>query len=338
MPRSKVLITDYPWPDLDIERGIVESAGYELVAGPSVASDAAAVEALVAQHNPIAIMTCWSQVSAEALAKPTDLKVVARLGVGLDNIAMTAATARGAWVTNVPDYCAEEVSDHAIAMLLNYTRGIGEFDRAVKRGEWNPSDAKLYRLRNLVVGVIGYGIIGRMTAHKLAQGFGCRVLVNAPSILRMCRNGEQLANNVFAAGIEEIQRQADAIVLHLPLTARTRHFVNERFLNACARRPYLINVSRGGLVDNDALIRALDAGQVVGAALDVVDGEPTPPVALVGRSDVVTTPHIAFTSDASLRELRERCTQDVVRVLRGERPLHPCNEPSTQPAPGPVRG
>lgn len=326
MPRSKILITDYPWPDLDIEREIVDAAGYELVAGPSVASDAAAIEALVAQHNPVAIMTCWSQVSAEAIAKPSDLKVVARLGVGLDNIAMAAATARGAWVTNVPDYCAEEVSDHAIAMLLNYTRGIGEFDRAVKRGEWNPSSAALLRLRNLVIGVIGYGVIGRMTAHKLAQGFGCRVLVHAPSILRMCKSGERLSPNVFAAGIDDIQRQADAIVLHLPLTAHTRQFVDARFLAACARRPYLINVSRGGLVDNAALIRALDDKVLSGAALDVVEGEPTPPLALVGRSDVVATPHIAFTSDASLRELRERCTQDVIRALRGERPLHPCNQ------------
>lgn len=338
MPRSKVLITDYPWPDLDIERGIVEAAGYELVAGPSVASDAAAIESLVAEHNPIAIMTCWSQVSANAIAKPSDLKVVARLGVGLDNIAIAAATARGAWVTNVPDYCAEEVSDHAIAMLLNYTRGIGEFDRAVKRGEWNPSSAKLKRLRNLVTGVIGYGVIGRMTAHKLAHGFGCRVLVNAPSILRVCKSGEMLAPNVVAAEVRDIQTQADVIILHMPLTAHTKHFVDAEFLSACARRPYLINVSRGGLVDNDALIRALDNKKLSGAALDVVEGEPTPPKELVGRSDVVATPHIAFTSDASLRELRERCTQDVIRVLRGERPLHACNQPSPIPSPRPSPG
>jgi len=328
MPRSKILITDYPWPNLDIERSMIDAAGYELVSGPSVASDATTIQALVAEHEPIAIMCCWSPVSSKAMEASNGLRVVARLGVGLDNIDVAAATARGAWVTNVPDYCAEEVSDHAIAMLLNYTRGIGEFDRAVKRGEWNPSSAKLLRLRNLVVGVIGYGVIGRMTAHKLSQGFSCRVLVNAPSILRMCKSGEALAPNVFAAELSEIRQHADAMILHLPLTPHSRQLVDKSFLAACKRRPYLINVSRGGLVDNDALREALASGLLAGAALDVVDGEPTPPMNLVGRDDVVVTPHIAFTSDASLRELRERCTQDVLRVLRGESPLHPCNRPS----------
>jgi D-3-phosphoglycerate dehydrogenase len=328
MPRSNILLTDYPWPDLDIERGLIEAAGFQLVAGPSVASNAAAIETLVAKHNPIAIMCCWSPVSAAAIAKPSGLKVVARLGVGLDNIDVAAATARGAWVTNVPDYCVEEVSDHAIAMLLNYTRGIGEFDRKSKQGEWNPSSAQLLRLKNLTVGIIGYGQIGRVTARKLSQGFGCKVLVNAPSVLKRYSAGQSIDQGLYAATLADIQAQADVIVLHLPLNEASRKLINDSFVAGCLRKPYLINVSRGGLVDNAALIRALDAKQLAGAALDVVEGEPTPPMTLVGRNDVVVTPHIAFTSDASLRELRERCTADVLRVLRGESPLHPCNSPA----------
>lgn len=327
MPRSNIFLTDYPWPDLDIERGLIEATGFELVAGPSVASNAAAIEALVAQHNPIAIMTCWSQVSAAAILKPTALKVVARLGVGLDNIDVSAATARGAWVTNVPDYCIEEVSDHAIAMLLNYTRGIGEFDRKSKQGEWNPSSAQLLRLKNLTIGVIGYGQIGRVTARKLTAGFGCKVLVNSPSVLKQFGSGRPLGAGIFAASPAAIQLEADVIILHLPLSEASRRMINDSFIAGCARKPYLINVSRGGLVDNDALSRGLDAKKLAGAALDVVEGEPTPPMSLVGREDVVVTPHIAFTSDASLRELRERCTADVLRVLRDEPPLHPCNSP-----------
>jgi D-3-phosphoglycerate dehydrogenase len=328
MPRQKILLTDYPWPDLDIERGLIESAGYDFVTGPSVASDAIAIEALVAQHDPIAIMTCWSQVSARAVGIPTQLRVVARLGVGLDNIDVAAVTRRGAWVTNVPDYCVEEVSDHVIAMLLNYTRGIGEFDRASKRGEWNPSSAQLLRLRNLTIGVIGYGRIGRLTARKLAQGFGCRVLVNSRAVLKERGAGCNLETNIVCATVADIQRNADAIVLHLPLSAETRHMVDAKFLNGCVRKPFIVNVSRGGLVHNEALIAALDGQQISGAALDVVEGEPTPPASLVGRSDVTVTPHIAFTSDASLRELRQRCTEDALRVLRGEPPLHPCNVPT----------
>jgi D-3-phosphoglycerate dehydrogenase / 2-oxoglutarate reductase len=320
---EKIVLTDHAWPDVEIERSIAAAAGVELISAQIASNDLTSVEQLVAKHDPVAIMTCWAQVTAVAIARPTKLKVVARLGVGLDNIAIDAATKRGAWVTNVPDYCVEEVSDHAIAMMLNYTRGISDFDRKVKGGEWNPSSAQLLRLRNLTVGIIGYGHIGKLTAQKLALGFGCRVLVNAPSL---AKDSSQLPAGVTFAALSDIQRSADIIALHLPLTANTRHFVNDEFLRACQRKPYLINVSRGGLIDNEALIRALDKKLVAGAALDVVEGEPTPPKSVVERSDVVVTPHIAFTSDASLRELRQRCTEDVVRVLRGERPLHPCND------------
>jgi D-3-phosphoglycerate dehydrogenase len=323
----KVFITDHPWPDLEVERSICASNGHELIAGPIEALPQDAIDELIARHQPHAIMCCWAPVSAAAIESVIDLRSVARLGVGLDNIAIPAATARGAWVTNVPDYCIEEVSDHVVAMLLSHWRGVTRFDRDVKRGEWNPASARLVRVRNMTAGVIGYGRIGSITARKLAQGFGMRVLVTSPSLLREQGTDRQIAPGVFSASMEQIQADADAIVLHLPLTSATRQLLNDAFFAKCRRKPLLINVSRGGLVDNDALIRALDAGLLSGAALDVIDGEPSPPVELTGRPDVIATPHIAFSSDASLDELRHRCTQDVMRVLRGERPLHPCNAP-----------
>lgn len=323
----KVLITDHPWPDLDIERAICERAGHELIAGPIRVQPESAIDAFVAEHDPHAIICCWAQVSERAIDSPADLRVIGRLGVGLDNIAISAATARGAWVTNVPDYAVEEVSDHAIAMLLAHWRGIVDFDRRAKQGEWNPASARLIRTRNMTIGVIGYGRIGRATARKMAQGFGARVLVSSPSLLKAAVIGTQVEPGVIAATVELIQLEADAIVLHLPLTSTTQHMINDAFLAACRRKPLLINVSRGGLVDNEALVRALESGQLSGAALDVIEGEPSPPMTVVSRPDVIVTPHIAFTSDASLEELRRRCTEDVVRALRGERPLHPCNEP-----------
>lgn len=322
---QKVLITDHPWPDVGIERGILEAAGFDLVAGPSEAQPAAAIEALVAEHDPIAIMTCWAQVSGAAIDRPTRLKVVARLGVGLDNIVIPAATARGAWVTNVPDYCVEEVSDHVVGMALAFWRGIVSMDREVKQGYWNPASARLHRVANKTIGIIGYGRIGAMTARKFAQGFGCRVLVNSRSLAD--RAGQEVAPGVIAADIATIQRESDAIVLHAPLTAETKSLVNESFLSKLPRKPLLINVSRGGLVDNEALVRALDAGLISGGGLDVIDGEPSPPKSLTSRPDIIATPHVAFSSDASLAELRQRCTEDVVRVLRGERPFYPCNQP-----------
>ena len=323
----KVLITDHPWPDVEIEASICESAGHELIAGPIEALPEAQVDELVAHHQPHAIMCCWAPVSKAAIESPPDLRIVARLGVGLDNIAIPSASARGAWVTNVPDYSVEEVSDHAIAMLLAHWRGIVHFDREAKRGRWEPATARLTRTSNTTVGVIGYGRIGVATARKLSQGFRSRVLATSPSLLRTHAPGDEVQPNVFVASLEQIQQQADAITLHLPLTTASKHLMNDDFFNACRRAPILVNVSRGGLVDNDALIRALDTGLVRGAALDVIEGEPSPPREIIDRSDVIVTPHVAFSSAASLEELRRRCTEEVVRVLRGDRPLHACNEP-----------
>ena len=118
--KFKVVLTDHPWPDVAIEQAIFDTAGIEFIAGPIEAPTAEAIESLVAKHDPQAIMCCWAQVSERAVRSPSNLRIGARLGVGLDNIAIDAVTERGAWVTNVPDYCVEEVSDHAIAMLLNH--------------------------------------------------------------------------------------------------------------------------------------------------------------------------------------------------------------------------
>jgi D-3-phosphoglycerate dehydrogenase len=227
----------------------------------------------------------------------------------------------------VPDYCVEEVSDHAIAALLAYARGIVHFDYEAKAGKWDPASANLKRIRNLTVGIIGFGRIGQATARKLSQGFGAKVLAYSPSTLRIHRDGEKISPGLSAASIATIQSQADAIVLHMPLTADNRYLINDSFLLALKRKPVIVNVSRGGLIDNAALIRALDKKLIGGAALDVIEGEPTPPPEILRRRDVIVTPHIAFSSDASLAELRQRCSEEVVRVLRGERPLHPCNDP-----------
>lgn len=317
--RPRVLLTDHPWPECDVERAIVESAGFDLVVGESEAASAAAIERFVAEADPVAIMTCWAPVSARAVAAPTDLRIVARMGVGLDNIDVSTATARNAWVTNVPDYCVEEVSDHALALILAWFRGVVVLDREVKSGSWLPGGAKVGRLRVLTVGLIGLGRIGRATARKLA-GFGCRIVAADPAPLEPPPGVEKVSLDVLRA-------QADIIVLHLPLTEATRHIVNDAFIDGCRKKPLLVNVSRGGLVDNDALVRALDAGELAGAALDVVEGEPEPPASVVERPDIIVTPHVAFLSPVSLLELRRRSTEEVVRVLRGAPPHFPCNKP-----------
>jgi D-3-phosphoglycerate dehydrogenase len=323
----RVLLTDHPWPDLEVERGVLGAAGLELAAPADPRpAPAGAIDAFVQRVNPAAIMTCWAPVSAAAVRAPSALQIVARLGVGIDNIAVAEATARGSWVTNVPGYCVEEVSDHAVGLVLASFRGITYLDRDVKRGVWNPAAARLQRLRDATIGVLGFGAIGAAIARKFA-GLGCRVLVYRrhfpappPAPLE-------------AAEPARIRAQADVIVLALPLTNETRGLVDAAFIAGLQRAPLLVNVSRGGLVENGALIAGLVSGALRGAALDVIDGEPNVPAALLQRDDVILTPHVGFSSLASVLEVRRRACEEVVRVLRGEAPLHPCNAPARQNGP-----
>jgi len=323
---DKVLLTDYAWPDDDVERGIIEAAGMQLISGPQTPSSAADVETMVREHRPAAILTCWAQVSAEAIAASPKLKIVARLGVGLDNIAVDAATARNVLVTNVPDYCVEEVSDHAVGFALAWTRGIVHFDREVHAGRWVPADAKLRRLASLTCGLIGFGRIGRATARKLGA-FGSRVLVHDPFL------PEDVAG-VRSSGLEELLAQSDITIVHAPLTEATRHLINRERIALMRPGSLLINVSRGAIVDTDAVIEALHSGRLSAAALDVLESEPDVPPGLRAHPGALLTPHIAFSSDASQLELRRRAAEEVVRVLRGQAPWNPCNapRPSLDPA------
>ncbi|MEH0580098.1 C-terminal binding protein [Streptomyces canus] len=321
--RGVVLLTDRAWPDDEIERRIIEEAGFDLVVGPADPAPKETIEDLVKTHDPVAIMTCWAQVSSTAIQTPSRLGVVARMGVGLDNIDVAAATERGTLVTNVPDYCVEEVSDHALGLILDWTRGIARYDRDVRAGRWDPAGARLQRLRSKTIGIVGYGRIGRATARKCAA-LGCRVIVHDPVV-------DPSADVEFVSW-PELLGVADAVVLHVPLTPATRHLVGAPELAAMRDGALLVNVSRGGLVDTAALVVALDAGRIAGAALDVLEEEPTVDPALLAHPNAVITPHVAFSSDESVEELRTKAAQEVVRVLRGQQPHYPCNTPTVRPA------
>jgi D-3-phosphoglycerate dehydrogenase len=318
---KKVLLTDYAWPDPEVECGVIEGAGFSLAVGPAKASPPAAIVELAKKHRPVAIMTCWAEVTAPAIEACPDLEIVQRIGVGLDNIDRVAAAARGAIVTNVPDYCVEEVSDHAVGMLLAWARGIVTFDREVKGGKWDAAGAKLQRVRDLTVGIAGFGRIGRRTAAKM-QPFGSRVLV-----YDKYPPGGGFPESVTGVDSDTLLSRSDVVILHLPLTPETRNFIDAKSLQRMKSGSLLINVSRGGLVDNDALLQALEKGPLGAVALDVVEGEPNPPRALIGHPKVIATPHIAFASTASVLELRRRSAEEVVRVLTGQKPHHPCPPP-----------
>jgi D-3-phosphoglycerate dehydrogenase len=319
MKNDTVLLTDYAWPDDSVERGIIESSGMRLITGPATPSPATDIDRLVREHKPSAIMTCWAQVSAAAIAGSPELKIVARLGVGLDNIAVDEATKRGVWVTNIPDYCVEEVSDHAVGFALAWTRGIVFFDREVRAGRWAPGSANLRRLAALTCGILGFGRIGRATARKLGA-FGCRLLVYDPYQTTPL-SGAELVD------LRSLLRQSDIVIIHAPLTEGTRHLINHERLALMRRGGLLINVSRGGVVDTAAVIEALRSGQLSAAALDVLESEPEVPPELRAQSGAIITPHVGFSSDASLLDLRKRGAEEVVRVLGGQLPQQPCNRP-----------
>jgi len=296
---TTVLLTDRAWPDDTVEREVLAAAGLRLVTGPAAPADTATIDALVAQHQPAAILTCLAKVSATAIEHSAALQVIARMGVGLDNIDVAHA-----------DYCVEEVSDHAVGLVLAWTRGLVAANREVRAGRWDPASAQLRRLSNLTCGVIGYGRIGRRTAEKL-RALGTKVVTSRPSPL------------------DELLTTSDVVILHAPLTEATRHLIGAREFALMPPGSLLVNVSRGGLVDTDALAASLHAGHLGGAGLDVIESEPAVPARLLAHPAVVITPHIAFSSDASLVELRRSAAEEVVRVLRGEAPRCPCNRPYT---------
>lgn len=319
MSTRTVLLTDYAWPDDSVERSVIEGAGLRLVSGPAQPSPAEEIQELCREWQPAGIMTCWARVNEAAIASSGPLKIVARLGVGLDNIAVEEATARGVWVTNVPDYCVEEVSDHAVGFALAWTRGLVHFDREVRAGRWNPASANLRRLSELTCGILGFGRIGRATARKLGA-FGCRLLAYDPYPGPAVAGVEQLA-------LEALLAQSDIVIVHAPLTEGTRHLIDARRLELMRPGSLLVNVSRGAVVDTEAVTQALASGRLSAAALDVLESEPHVPESLLAQPGAMLTPHVAFSSDASLLELRRRAAEEVVRVLQGQQPREPRNQP-----------
>ncbi len=311
MSMQRVLVMDYAWPDLSIETRILADSGYEIV---SVVDEGRPASELV--DGCVAIITCWAVVPAELLRAGRDLRMVARFGVGTDNIDVKEARRLGLEVTYVPDYCMEEVSDHALGLALGWFRGIVHLDRMIRAGDWDPSAAKLRRMSALTVGVWGYGRIGHRTAEKFAA-IGCRVIAHDPFA--------PAGPPAEMVDLDRLLAESDIVTLHMPPSPEGAA-VTAAVLEQMKPDSLLVNTARGALVDNDALVEALEAGRIGGAALDVVAGEPDLPEALVAHPRTILTPHVAFSSRESVVELRERTAEDVVRVLRGE--------PARNPFPG----
>ena len=311
--RFKVLVTDYVWPSVDPEREVMASVGGELVVAPDGSEETLAALA----EDVDGILTCFAQVTPKVVEVAKRCVVIGRYGVGVDNIAVDTATRLGILVTWVPDYCVDEVSDHALALLLAWNRGINRFDSAVKAGHWHLElTMPIHRLRGRKLGIIGLGRIGKALSRK-AGAFGMEVLASDPFV------SAEAASDAGArlADMATVLRESDFVSVHTPLTPETRNIIGKDQLAMMKPSAFLINVARGPLVDEDALYQALKRKQIAGAGLDVlVDVPPPPDHPLLGLDNVVLTPHVAFFSQESVRELQVRATEEVARVLTGRMP------------------
>lgn len=314
----RVLITDYAWPNLDLERAILNEVGAEIVVAPNGTAE----EIIALASDVDAILTCWKQVPAAALDVATRCRIVSRYGIGLDNIPVAHATELGMVVTNVPDFCLDEVAEHTLALLMACGRRIVPHVDATRQGVWNQALAGgMPRLRGQVLGLVGYGNLAQAVAER-ARAFGLEIIAYTPRLAADALAPWGRATN----DLGELLAVADYVSLHVPLTDATRGMIDADALARMKPTAYLINTARGAVVDEDALLAALENGQLAGAALDVMGSEPPPPDhPLLRHPHVIATPHVAFYSEAAIVDLATKAARHVAQALRGEVPARVVN-------------
>jgi D-3-phosphoglycerate dehydrogenase len=310
---TKVVFTDYSFDSLDIETGILQPLGCEIVACKRITTPEELVR-LVADADHV--ITQFAPVNADVIAAMCKVKVIARYGVGVDNIELEAARAKGIPVCNVPDYCMDEVADHTIALLLASTRQVVVHCNRVRNAQWGLGVplAAMKALRDLTIGVVGYGRIGQEVVRRL-KAFKCRVLVHDPAVPATAIKEAGCEPAAFA----EILEQSDVMTLHCPSTPQTRRMIRSETIARMKQGAILINVSRGDLVESTSLLDALQRGHLAAAGLDVFDPEPIPRDHLLLKVDnVILTPHVASVSEKAVVKLRRTVAEIVARSIRGE--------------------
>lgn len=315
MDAAKVLITDHPWPDLEIEHQILTPLNVEVVAASN--PDEETLSQLA--RDVVAIATCWAKVSERVIRSATQCRLISRMGIGLDNIDLAVATERKIPVTNVPDYCVEEVADHTLGLILALARNLGFYHLRTKMGEYDLQAGPLmHRLRGKRLGLVGFGRIGRDVFYR-ATAFGLEVVATTPS-------GNAYGTPCQMVSLEELAATADFISLHAPLSSATHHLIDAGLIARMKKGVYLVNTSRGPLIDATALSSAISSGQIAGAGLDVFEPEP-PDLSLPLYRDerVIITPHAAFVSREALGVLRTEVANQIAAMLTGKQPRNIVN-------------
>lgn len=313
-----VAVTDYVFPSLEPEQRVLAPLGVELRPAQCQSEE----EIIELTKGVDAVLNCYAKMTAHVIENLNRCKIIARYGIGVDNVDLVAATRARILVTNVPDYCIDEVSDHALALILSLARKILAADTGVKSGNWSvTAHAEIRRLRGQTLGLLGFGKIAKALASKV-QPLGMKVLVYDPYIepLLIAQHGAE------AVSLDKVLTDADAISIHVPLSSETRNLMGQHELARMKPTAFLINTSRGGIVDEWALATALKEGRLGGAALDVLSVEPPPadhPLRQV--PNMILTPHLAFYSRESVIELQTKAAEEVARALKGEPPRSPVN-------------
>jgi len=322
--RPKVVITDYDYGDYDIERDILERAGARVVALQAKSE----TELFEEVRDCAAVMNQYARVGAQAIERMEQCRVIARYGIGVDIVDVEAATAKGILVTNVRDYCTEEVADHAISLWLTLARKLPDYDRATHQGIWQWQSGKpVYRLRGRTMGVVSFGKIGQAIA-KRAQSFGTKIIAYDPFLNSDVtdKHGVELVSK------EELLARSDYILMQAPMTPETKHFLSDAEFTAMKPGAIVVNTGRGPTIDNKALYRALTEGHIAAAGLDDPEEEPAKRASwdpadnpIFSLPNVLVTPHAAYYSEESIRSAREIAATQVAKVLTGQTPDFPVN-------------
>ena len=305
----KIVIADCSWGSIDVEKQYLPP-GADVVGGQCRTE----AEVLALCEDADAILAEYAPLSAAVLPKLKKCKIISNTAIGYDNIDVKAASALNIAVANVPGYCAYEVADHAMALLLALNRNIVGYERSIREGIWDINCVPpMKRLAGQTIALLGFGNIAQMVAVR-AAAFGMRVLAYSPSVSR----DFAAAFNVRLVSIEEALSQADVVSVHLPLRENTVGFLDAGKFALMERKPVFINTARGKVVNEQALIEALKAGTVSAAGLDVLAEEPPSfDSELFELANVLITPHAGFSSETALEEVRRRSAQNVANFFAG---------------------
>lgn len=313
-----IAVADSVFPSLEPAQQVLAGLQAKL----ELAAEATPEAILAVARQADALLVTYAKINGDMIRQLERCRIIARFGIGIDNIDLEAATQAGIMVTYVPDYCVDEVSDHAIALLLALARKITLANQGVQAGRWEmPAVVPLRRLRGRTLGLVGFGKIPQLLAPK-AQAFGLKVITFDPYVPAELTASLGVEQVTFA----QLLQNSDYISIHAPLTPQTQHLFNAEAFQQMKPEALLINTARGPLVDVEALAVALAEGWLAGAALDVLPVEPPPAdFPLLGRDNVILTPHTAFYSEEALLDLQTKAAQDVASVLTGARPKYPVN-------------